>query len=473
MQFKRIAAVAAAAVVGPTVLMTTPAMANEQQPSASVPDTAPKADATPAAETAPVTAPAPETAPAAPAPAAEKTAEARDAAPDTRLLGPEVTLAGIPRDGFKPGAGWTPLTLTIDNSGHTEVTRFTPRVALGQSGDKLAPEHYKIEYLDADRSWKPAELANAGEIGVMDQFTIGMPSTIARGETRTVQLRISFAAGAPVIAFDMVSSGVSRRADGGNAWSPTKGYDAKIAGAADDNNTPTVIDGPAFTLTGVPSDGFKVGGDWQDLNLHMDNSGKPAQANYAVSVVLARLDGAGLYTSQLQAEIYGKNGWEPLEGYAESSKLHLEFGNVPFTAGQVSDVKLRVRFSAGTKPGDVVFFAHGIGPFDGPNYSYTVSQSAKHLTRLVAADPATGDTGSTGNQPEPNGGTSTTPISTGTGTGTGTGASTGTGTGTGGELAATGSGPATTWAVGGAGVALAMGAALVAGTGRHRRRTTA
>ncbi|MFD2120689.1 LPXTG cell wall anchor domain-containing protein [Streptomyces cirratus] len=85
--------------------------------------------------------------------------------------------------------------------------------------------------------------------------------------------------------------------------------------------------------------------------------------------------------------------------------------------------------------------------------------------------------GSGGNQPKPDGGT--TPIvdhgnpGTGTGTGTGTGGNTGTGTtNTAGQLAETGTDAATSWALGAGGVALAMGAALVAGTGR-RRRTTA
>lgn len=165
MQFKRIAAVAAAAVVGPTVLMTTPAMADEQpQPAVSVPDTAPKDDAAPGAEPTPETGPAtghasaPETAPAAPvspvvpdspvvpatppvaqpetpapapvspAPAAGETgkAETPNVLPDSTLLGPDVTVAGIPKGGFTPDGSWTPLTVTVDNSAHIEVTNYTP-----------------------------------------------------------------------------------------------------------------------------------------------------------------------------------------------------------------------------------------------------------------------------------------------------------------------------------------------------------
>ncbi|MCY0945473.1 hypothetical protein [Streptomyces antarcticus] len=107
---KRLAAVAAAAVVGPTMLMTTPAMADEAvQPAVTVPDTEPLGDAAPAAAAKPADQPA--QAPAAQAKqsevqkpetqkpagqtaskAAEKASDDAYEQPTSTLMGPEVTV---------------------------------------------------------------------------------------------------------------------------------------------------------------------------------------------------------------------------------------------------------------------------------------------------------------------------------------------------------------------------------------------
>lgn len=148
MKLKRMTLVAAAAMVGPTLLSATPAMADDQ-PAVTVPDSAPKDDAAPVADPAPATKPAPETAPVVPvtpvtpvveqpavaapppvtpgpAPVAEQAGETKDAPADSELLGPDVRITGIPKDGFTPGGGWTPLTVTVDNSAHIEVKNLTP-----------------------------------------------------------------------------------------------------------------------------------------------------------------------------------------------------------------------------------------------------------------------------------------------------------------------------------------------------------
>ncbi|MFJ3518986.1 hypothetical protein [Streptomyces sp. NPDC090131] len=70
---------------------------------------------------------------------------------------------------------------------------------------------------------------------------------------------------------------------------------------------------------------------------------------------------------------------------------------------------------------------------------------------------------STGNQSGPDGGAK--PIIDGNGNGNGTGTGSTTTPTTGGRLAETGADAATSWALGGAGIALAMGA----GPGRRRR----
>ncbi|WP_371617293.1 hypothetical protein [Streptomyces sp. NBC_00454] len=478
MKLKRMTLVAAAAMVGPTLLAATPAMADDQ-PAVTVPDAAPKDDAAPVADPAPETAPvapavpvvpvvpvveqpaAQAPAPVTPAPAAGKPAEVAPAAkaqnspPDSMLMGPDVTVAGIPEDGFKAGGGWTPLTVTVDNSANIEVANLTPRISVGRAGGKLKAGHFKIEYLAPDNSWKSAEWVNADEPSSMSDFSLGAPRTVPRDGGYTIQVRISFSADAPVVAFQMASDALSIRPDGGRAWASTTWYETSIAGAKADPKL-QFKEGPTLTLNGVPTDGFKVGGDWQNLNLHLDNSGKPAVDGFDLGLLVARPDNASFKPSHIQVEMYGQNGWQPIEtqdGEAPYPLLAFGISDGRITAGQVSDIRLRVRFTTAATLGDVVLQAIGMGPYNQKEHSYVRSTSAGHLTQILPADAATGNTG---NQPAPNGGAK--PISDTT-------------TQTGGELAATGSSPATTWALGGAGVALAMGAALVAGTGRRRRPT--
>ncbi|MDD9378047.1 hypothetical protein M8Z33_15565 [Streptomyces sp. ZAF1911] len=478
MQFKRIAAVAAAAVVGPTVLMTTPAMADDQQqPAVSVPDSVPEADPAPAAVTPPVTPPVsqpgtPESRPAttppapvtpAPAPApATGSKTPKDAPRDSILMGPDIKISGIPKDGFKRDGGWTPLTVTIDNTGHIEVANLTPRVSVDRADGKLKAEHFKLQYLTENGTWKPAEWVNPDEPSSMSDFSVGAPRTIPRGGSSTVKVRISFSADTPVIAFDMTSDGLSIRPDGGRAWAPANWYKAKIAGAA---SVPEEHVGPALRIDGVPEN-LPVGG-WQDLSVHIDNSGKKAVERFDLHLGVARPDWSRTKPSDFQVQYYGKDGWHTGELQLEDGAFVIkQLGGVPVAAGQSLDLKIRVRFAPDVRLGDMIFYAMGQGQTGPGESDWVGSRTGNLLTRLVAPVPVTEPpvtqppaTKPPANNPGPNGGS--TPI-----------VAPGTGTPPGGELATTGSSPATTWALGGAGVTLAMGAALIAGTGRHRRRDT-
>ncbi|CAM5679224.1 hypothetical protein SAVIM338S_07277 [Streptomyces avidinii] len=469
MQFKRIAAVAAAAVVGPAVFMTTPAVADEQQPAVSVPDSAPKGDAAAGDEPASGAAPA---APGGgqPAPAGGKTAEAKEAAADSILMGPDVTVAGIPKGGFKADGGWTPLTVKVDNSAHIEVVNYTPRISLSQSEGKLKAGQVKVERLVADAagntSWKLADAIDGLTYG------LGEKASVARESVYTIDVRISFTADTAAVPFKLDSAGLSIRADGGRAWSPTTWYETGIAGATADPGDTVFVDGPSLSLTGVPAGGFEAGGDWGEVGLHVDNSGKQTLDNFVLAFAVDRPDFSRLGPEHLELELYGKNGWEPVKySYHEHETVYFELGTSPIAAGQGQDVKLRIRFAKDAPLGDIVLRPAGGGADDlgsDGQHVWVYSPAQGRLSRIVAATPAgpaTGGTTGTGNQHAPNGGS--VPIGN-----AGT-AATGQGAQTGGELAATGSDPATAWALGGAGVALAMGAALVAGTGRHRRRTTA
>ncbi|MET9693835.1 hypothetical protein ABZY81_36305 [Streptomyces sp. NPDC006514] len=505
MKIKRIAAIAAAAVVGP-VLLTTPAMADEQrQPAVTTPDAEPKGDTAPAAgETAaekpattaatattgtsaePPAAGSAVTPPAVPQPPAAQTpvppaagtpappaagTPAKDAAgpttedpdqelPTGMLMGPEVSVQGIPKAGFKADGNWTPLTVQVDNSGHVAVANYTPEISVTHRDGKIKASQVKVEQrvtaADGSVSWQPAKLVQGPQFGNGFVYKLATTTSVAVDAVYAIDVRISFAADTPVVAFDLTADGTSR-IGGKTSASPTSWYSTGIAGATPDNDQPVVTEGPKLTIGGLPG-GLAVGGAWQDLTVHVDNSGKPALDDFHLYFTLARPDWVPTEGEKLEVEVYGKNGWERAElGYSDGYYIvnHLAGGSIP--AGKTFDVKLRIRFAADTPLGYAQFQASGTLLEIG---SHLRSSSRPVLVKILAADP------NTGNRPGPNSGT-TTPISD-----TGSTGQTGTTTGAGGELAATGADAATSWALGGAGVALAMGAALVAGTGR-RRRTTA
>ncbi|MFD6226469.1 hypothetical protein ACFWFZ_06270 [Streptomyces sp. NPDC060232] len=491
-KIKRMAAVAAVAVAGPTVLTATPAMAADQ-PAVIVPDVAPKDDATPdaGAPTTPVVeTPGAET-PGADKPAAEKPAPvvdtpapttpvpapkpseqpAKDAKPaadkqqadsDGIMMGPDVTVAGIPKNGFKPGGDWTQLKVTVDNSGGDWVNGLQPRLSVDKAGGKLKDAHYEIETrivrTDGSSYWWPAtSLDHATDATSMSDYFIGTVGTLDRGASYDLDVRIRFTADAPRINFEMASDAVSIRAEGWK-YGPSSWYDAKIEGAEDGDEDP-FVEGPALAVNGVPET-VKAGGDWTDLSVRVDNSGKKALDGFNVGLVLARPDWVPMKGSQIKVEVLSKDkngtaGWHEAEIRSEEEGMFLgvDLAGGPVAAGQSFDIQVRIRLTADAPLGDLRISSWGtsqVGP-DTPT-PWAQSRSKARLTKIVAADPSTGGNG---NQPSPNGGAK--PI----------------GDTTGGELAATGTDPATSWALGGAGIALAMGAALVAGTGRHRRRTTA
>ncbi|MGW6858635.1 hypothetical protein [Streptomyces xanthophaeus] len=487
MKIKHIAAVAAAAVVGP-VLLTTPAMAEEQkQPAVTAPDVQPKDDNAPAAGAASQTAKA--------AAAADPAA----AASTGTLMGPGVSVQGIPKTGFKADGSWTQLTVKVDNSGHIAVPNYTPEISVIQWSGKIKASQVKVEHrvtaADGSVSWQPAKQVPAPQNSRAFVYELGTTASVAVGAVHDIDVRISFAADTAVVPFDIASDGVSRTGDK-SSTSPQATYKTSIAGATPDSGMTVPTAGPALTVEGLPK-GLAAGGAWQDLSIRVDNSGKPALDDFHLYLGLTRPDWVAMKGEQLEVEFYGKNGWQRTElGYSPGHYVVNRLAGFAIPADKAFDVKLRLRFTGDTPLGYAQFRASGTPLTIGSNVK---SESRPVLVQILAAAP------DTGNKPHPNGGgTTTTPInntgngnntgsnsttgSTGTTTGTATGTTgttttttggtgttgtTGTGTTaqTGGQLASTGADAAASWALGGAGVALAMGAALVAGTGRRRRTT--
>ncbi|MER5935476.1 hypothetical protein [Streptomyces sp. NPDC002054] len=484
MKLKRVALVAAAAVAGPTVLMSSPAMADDKQPAVVVPDTAPKEDnATPDAKPA-----KPE---AKPAPKAESKAETPDkeefdSSHEGLLMGPEIEVQGIPKAGFKPGGDWTRLTVQVDNTGHVAVPKFTPSLAVMQWDDKFKASHVKVERLVKDASgnrvWTPVQAVRAEEYGPALLYPLGTTASVAKNQVYGVDVRIRFTADVPVELFEISADGVSR--SGGKVnHSPSAWYETRIVGAKGDTQGPTVVQGPKLTVNGVP-EGIVAGDNaWTNLSVRVDNTGKQALKRFDAGLVIARPDWVPMKASQLTVEVYsadkqGRKGWHRAEIRDESEGyfLGIDLAGGPVPAGKSFEVKIRVKFSAKAKPGDLVFRAFGFAEGDPEGNTWVESRSKGVLSKLLKAGTNTGNTGNTDNG-NGNGGKDTdpqTPAPTPTPTPTPTPAPNDPAPqgGNNGELAATGADPATSWALAGAGVAVALGVALVAGTGR-RRRTTA
>ncbi|MEU8459518.1 hypothetical protein [Streptomyces sp. NPDC029003] len=377
MKLKRMAIVAAAAVVGPTVLMATPAMADEA-PNApiSTPDAAP-------AEAAATATPAPATpaAPAAPATAAETPAPAADAAKPAETPAPAA-------DAAKPAETPAPAA---DAS----------KPATGTPAAKPAAE-------------TPAPAAKtAGEAGTQDAAK----------------------------------------------W---------------------VADGPKLAIKDLPSS-FKAGGGWQEFTLEVDNTGGKDHKNYSLAVdLMTRTTVKDGYVA-LEAYLPDEDGnwdWYPAESSGSENEFFLTFGSGAIAKNDKFDIKLRLKFAKNTPATDIALTPAGWSNDEGDK-SYSPDNFVESKVEGAGSNgggsnggghTGGGHTGG-GNDTKPNGGGTTTPIvdhHTGTGS-TGTTGNTGSTTNAGGQLAETGSDAATSWALGAGGVALAMGAALVAGTGRRRR----
>lgn len=232
--------------------------------------------------------------------------------------------------------------------------------------------------------------------------------------------------------------------------------------------------GPVLGLNGVPAS-FKAGGDWTNITVKVDNSKGKAQESYVL--VLAVADEADkLSAKDVHVQLYYQGGWHDVQVMNdEGTPVALLTDDVEIPAKQLS-LQVRVKFNANAPTGNIAIAVAGGSNVDEGVYSDTAWAESKIVSGAGQGGGNTGghtggNTGGNtggGNDTKPNGGGTTTPIvdhTTGSGTGTGTG------TTAGGQLAETGADAATSWALGAGGVALAMGAALVAGTGRRRRVT--
>ncbi|MFE6085274.1 hypothetical protein [Streptomyces virginiae] len=369
-----------------------------------------QAVAAPAAPDAPAVPAAPEAGAQTPAQAAApETLEAdEDTGSDRILMGPEVTVQGIPAAGFKADGSWTPLTVTVDNSGHVAVDEYTPMLGVSQAAGQFAPAHINVEYSTAGGPWTAAAPVQgaAPTLG----YALGGAAAIPAGQIRTIDVRISFAADTPVVPFDLTADGRGR-VGASTGSSPTSSYATRITGAPGGDEDPVRVEGPALTVSGLP-ESVRAGGDWTELSVRVDNAGKAELAAFDLGLVLARPDFVSMQVSQITVEVLrpAADGlpaaWQSVEITSDEDGYFFAGGLVrgPIGAGAAFDVPVRVRFAADAPTGSVSFFAWGTSQVDAETPPpWAGSRSTRRLTTLLEPAPAPG--GETPGGETPGGGT--------------------------------------------------------------------
>ncbi|MEV0691596.1 hypothetical protein [Streptomyces sp. NPDC050388] len=469
MKLRRMAVLAAAAVVGPTVLTATPALAQENPP-VEVPDSASKEGAT-----------------------------------DTDVVsagfteGPEIWMRDwqVPTS-FEPGGSLQELTVLVNNGDRASVSGYVPALGISEETGALKSSHITAEVQGSDGRWRPAALRLDRGPGVFE-IEFGK-FDVASDEEMYLSVRIGFTSDAPQVPIELYTTGQGGNADG-DVVSAANWYQSAIGDAAPDGEGgegEVDAEGAKLTLDGVPASGFTAGADWTELTMHVDNTGRGAVDEYGYVVGLNMTRGLGqgawLEASQIKIEAYGLDengveGWYPVEVDGSEEVHSMSVGGLPLDADEKTEVKLRMRFTEDAAPGPLKLHTVGFTYHEGTDTWFT-SETMTYPTKIVAASPdggsepgdETGDTGGAGDDTTGATGDDTTGSTTGndpepaTGgaqqvTDTGTTGTTGTPTTTGGQLAQTGADAATTWAIGGAALSLAMGAVFAAGTGRRRRPT--
>ncbi|WCD87041.1 hypothetical protein KPP03845_103409 [Streptomyces xanthophaeus] len=376
---------------------------------------------------------------------------------------PALSLSGLPENGFKAGdATWRTLTLKVDNSGRPGTGEFHLGVDLVGQHAEVRPDQVEVEYFarttDGTTYWEPIEVTK--ENGKVRIFNFG--GEYGAGEQRDLVLRVRFAGDTPQTSFALNVFGAGDPHHGG-AVADTATYSSHVASGSG----AVEVEGPKVSVDGIPAGGFRAGADWQELQLHLDNAGRPDLKDFLVSARMGRgfNEGPWVTPGQVKLQAYGADGWYDVAIDGSEEVMGGDLGEVSLGAGAKTVLKLRLRFTEDTTSGAFHLMFGGYAHTDkGEFVSSSTPSLPTHILAAGTADPAAGgqnggngNGNGNGNQPKPDGGS---------GPAAGQGATAG-----GGKLATAGADPATSWALGGAGLAVAMGAALVAGTGKRRRPT--
>ncbi|MFG3001956.1 hypothetical protein [Streptomyces sp. NPDC048340] len=310
MKFKHIAVMAAAAVVGPTVLMATPAMADEvKNPSATTPDAAPQGDTG-----------------------------------QQLPQGPGLTLANLPSAGFAAGGDWSEFSLKVDNSGFPSVDDFA--LELGVTGSNLKDSHFDVEVFRSGSWHNAAPMPKPGPAAPLYDLTPGLG--YGAGSVTDLKVRMRAKAEAPATDIKIHVRGTDHR----DTDSKAAPYASKVTHDQTGGGGGVTASVPKLTLGGLPESGFTAGSDWREFSLHVDNSNRGAINNYSLEMAMWTLDTTGFKDGDAKLGVYapdasGSWGWHDVEAYGSEEAWSFSLAEVDIERNEVFDLKLRMKFAKG------------------------------------------------------------------------------------------------------------------------------
>ncbi|MET9470389.1 hypothetical protein ABZY44_37505 [Streptomyces sp. NPDC006544] len=315
MKLKRIAVVAVAAVVGPTVLMVTPAMADEvKNPAVTAPDAAPNDD----------------------------TAQTRAGTGQESPWAPTLSFANAPKSGFAAGSDWSEFTVKVDNTAGPSVAGYS--LELSVTGSRLRSSYFDVEVFYAGAWHQAARAALPGPDAPVYDATPGL--TYGADSVTDVKMRMRAKAEAPAADITVAVTGTDHR----DADSKAASFASKVTHAQTGDGDGTTAGAPQLSLDGLPAKGFTAGADWSAFSLHVDNTGRRAVDDYSLEMVLWTLDTLGFEDGDAQLEVYapdaaGTWGWHKVDAYGSEEAWSFSLAEVDIEQNEVFDLKLRMKFA--------------------------------------------------------------------------------------------------------------------------------
>ncbi|MBT2449295.1 hypothetical protein J7F03_19805 [Streptomyces sp. ISL-43] len=371
---------------------------------------------------------------------------------------PTLSVGEVSTDGFIAGADWEHFSAYVKNDGEAVDDYALDMVLTTLDTTALEQGDLQVEVGGITPSgawgWTPVTSDGSGEVWTHELATLDLK----KNDQVRVQIRMRFAKDAP-------GTGLSLRFSGAAGGVHSQDVDHRTKLSHGEN---AAYLAPKLRQQGLP-DSLTAGGAPAQSTVTVDNSKGEALDDFMLALSFKDAGKpAGqankLKPGQVKLETRGSDGtWHEEDLWSGQDGVPYRDFLIDLDGHEVVTLTYRVSVTADAPAGPVAVELSGVSDETGSQPGVVAEANSTTLRILAPTSPdngngdggGDGEPGGTGNDPRPDGGADPAAAASATG----------------GRLAATGADPATTWALGGAGVALAMGAALVAGTGRRRRPT--